>query len=96
MLVTRLRKLYDILDAGTTPTTVLVPWLPTLAMIKKIWATKKIYEIVIKAIENRENSGISGGDTLQMLLDTGDEKPVLVGVSFFFSNISRIIPFRYS
>ena len=90
VLVARLKKLYDILDVGTTPTTVLVPWLPTPAMIKKIWATKGIYEIVIKAIKNRENSGISQEDTLQMLLDTGDEKLVLVGVSFFLlsSNIS--------
>ena len=84
MLVARLKKLYDILDAGTTPTTVLVPWLPTSAMIKKIRATKEIYEIIIRAIKNRENSGISRGDTLQMLLDTGDERLVLVGVSFFF------------
>lgn len=84
MLVARLKKLYDVLDVGTTPTTVLVPWLPTPAMIKKIWATKEIYDIVIKVIENRENSGISQGDTLQMLLDTGDEKLVIVGVNFFF------------
>ena len=80
VLVARLKRLYDILDIGTTPTTVLIPWLPTPAMIKKIWATKEIYEIVIKAIENRENSGISESDTLQMLLDTGDEKLVIVGV----------------
>ena len=85
MLVARLKKLYDILDVGTTPTTVLVPWLPTPAMIKKIWATKEIYDIVIKVIENRENSGISQGDTLQMLLDTGDEKLVIVGVRVFLS-----------
>ena len=92
MLVARLKTLYDILDVGTTPATVLVPWLPTPAMIKKVWATKEIYDIVIKAIENREDSGISQEDTLQMLLDTGDEKLVIVGVSsfffFFFSNIS--------
>ena len=84
MLVARLKKLYDMVDAGTTPTTVLVPWLPTPAMIKKSWATKEIYEIVITAIRNRENSGISQGDTLQMLLDAGDEKLVVIGVSNFF------------
>jgi phosphoribosyl-dephospho-CoA transferase len=90
VLVARLKKLYDILDAGTTPMTVLVPWLPTPAMIKKVWATKEIYKIVITAIKNRENSGISHRDTLQLLLDTGDEKLVIVGVSSFFfkKNIS--------
>lgn len=82
MLVARLKKLYDTLDVGTTPATVLVPWLPTPAMIKKLWATKEIYYIIVKAINDRENSGISRDDTLQMLLDFGDEKLVLVGVSF--------------
>ena len=83
MLVARLKKLYDTLDVGTTPATVLLPWLPTPAMIKKLWATKEIYGIVIKAIQDRENSGISRGDTLQMLIDTGDERLVVVGVCFF-------------
>ncbi|PPQ75591.1 hypothetical protein CVT24_010897 [Panaeolus cyanescens] len=78
-LVTRLKELYDILDNGTTPATVLVPWLPTPAMIKKLWATKEIYEIVVQAIKDRENSGVSRNDTLQMLLDSGDEKLVVVG-----------------
>ena len=65
-------------------------------MIKKIWATKGIYEIVIKAIKNRENSGISQEDTLQMLLDTGDEKIVLVGVSFFFFFFKHLLIYFYS
>ncbi|KAG6820270.1 hypothetical protein H0H93_003100 [Arthromyces matolae] len=77
--VKRLKTLYDILDNGTTPATVLLPWLPTPAMIKKLWATKQIYEIVSSAIQDREKSGISRNDTLQMLLDCGDEKLVVVG-----------------
>lgn len=81
-LVARLKVLYDTLDTGTTPATVLLPWLPTPAMIKKLWATKEIYDIVIKAINDREASGISRHDTLQMLLDSGDEKLVVVGVRF--------------
>lgn len=78
--VARLKKLYDTLDNGTTPATVLLPWLPTPAMIKKLWATKDIYDIVTQAISDRESSGISRNDTLQMLLDFGDEKLVVVGV----------------
>lgn len=49
-------------------------------MIKKLWATKEIYDIVIQVINTREESGISRNDTLQMLLDSGDEKLVVVGV----------------
>lgn len=81
-LVARLKKLYDTLDTGTTPATVLLPWLPTPAMIKKLWATKEIYEIVMQAINDREKSGVSRNDSLQMLLNFEDEKLVVVGVSF--------------
>ncbi|KAG5643635.1 hypothetical protein DXG03_000561 [Asterophora parasitica] len=79
VIVDRLKTLYDTLDNGTTPATVLVPWLPTPAMIKKLWATKEIYGIVTNAIRAREESGVSHNDTLQMLLDGGDEKLVVVG-----------------
>lgn len=78
-LVARLKKLYDDLDTGTTPATVLLPWLPTPAMIKKLWSTKEIYDIVTKAISDREQSGVHHNDTLQMLLDAGDDKLVVVG-----------------
>ncbi|EDR08032.1 uncharacterized protein LACBIDRAFT_297641 [Laccaria bicolor S238N-H82] len=77
--VARLKKLYDLLDVGTTPATVLIPWFPTPAMIKKLWATKEIYDIVSQAINARQQNGIRQDDTLQMLLDSGDEKLVIVG-----------------
>lgn len=85
-LVSRLNVLYDKLDSGTTPATVLMPWLPTPAMIKKLWATKEIYDIVVRAINAREQSSVSRNDTLQMLLDNGDEKMVIVGVGGLFSS----------
>ncbi|KAJ7064919.1 cytochrome P450 [Mycena amicta] len=78
-LVARLKTLYDRLDVGTTPATVLLPWLPTPAMIKKLWATKEIYDIIVRAIEARERSGSVRNDTLQMLLESGDEKLTVVG-----------------
>lgn len=80
-LVSRLKRLYDKLDTGTTPATVLIPWFPTPAMLQKLWATKEIYDIVVRAINTREQSGVSRRDTLQMLLDSGDEKLIVVGVS---------------
>jgi hypothetical protein len=80
-VVEELKQLYDTLDMGTTPATVLLPWLPTPAMVKKLMATKRIYDIVCKAISDREASGVQHNDTLQMLLDAGDEKLVVVGVS---------------
>ncbi|KAG1876184.1 cytochrome P450 [Suillus subluteus] len=77
--VARLKELYDTLDSGTTPATVLLPWLPGPSMLKKLLATKKIYDIIVRAIDERERSGISKPDTLQMLLDEKDERLVIVG-----------------
>ncbi|KIY47408.1 cytochrome P450 [Fistulina hepatica ATCC 64428] len=78
-LVARLRVLYDRLDAGTTPATVLLPWLPTPAMIKKLWATKQIYDIITRAINARESGGQWHDDTLQMLLESGEDRLTVVG-----------------
>ncbi|TFK73496.1 cytochrome P450 [Pluteus cervinus] len=79
VLVSRLKVLYDKLETGTTPATVLLPWLPTPSMIKKLWATKEIYDIVVRAIDARQKSGVYKRDTLQMLLETGDDRLVVVG-----------------
>lgn len=78
-LVRRLKYLYDILDNGTTPATVLLPWLPAPSMIKKLWATKEIYGIVSRAVDNRVRTGEHRDDTLQMLVDAKDERLVMVG-----------------
>ena len=84
-LVSRLKALYDEVDSGTTPASTLLPWLPTPAMIRKMWATKKIYDIIVKVVRERVTSGKSGNDTLQMLLDSGDEEILVVGVSLFLT-----------
>jgi hypothetical protein len=49
-------------------------------MLNKLFATKEIYEIISRAIVAREKSGVSRDDTLQMLLDFGDERLVIIGV----------------
>ncbi|KAF7318892.1 hypothetical protein HMN09_00224900 [Mycena chlorophos] len=77
--VARLKTLYDRLDASTTPASVLMPWLPTPALLRKLWATKEIYEMVVDAIQQRERDGEVKNDTLQMLLDSGDERLTVVG-----------------
>ncbi len=53
-------------------------------MIKKLWATKEIYRIVLKAIRERKANGKCYNDTLQLLLDSGDEEIVIIGVSGVF------------
>ncbi|KAL9710334.1 hypothetical protein Ac2012v2_006633 [Leucoagaricus gongylophorus] len=84
-LVSRIKKLYDKLDAGTTPVTILVPWLPSWTMVNKLWSTKKIYDIIVKAVKQRQallmkiEEGEKPQDTMQLLLDAGDDRMAVVG-----------------
>ncbi|KAI0258284.1 cytochrome P450 [Gloeopeniophorella convolvens] len=78
-VVAHLKRLYDDVDSGTTPATVLFPWFPGPAMLTRLRATKKIYDIVVGAIKVRKQSGIAHNDSLQMLLEAGEEPSMIVG-----------------
>ncbi|KAH9911851.1 cytochrome P450 [Amylocystis lapponica] len=78
-MVLRLKSLYDTIDSHATPASVLLPWLPSWGAIRRLWATKEIYDIVCSTINHRLRSGISRDDTLQLLLDNADHKMVSVG-----------------
>ena len=78
-IVARLRHLYDEVDEGNTPAAILLPWWPGRGAIRKLLATKRIYDIVTKAIDTRLKSGKPRDDTLQMLLDSGDDNIAVVG-----------------
>lgn len=79
ILVARLKRLYDQMDSGTTPATVILPWFPSPGMISKLMATKAIYDIIIRAVDSRTQSGIAKNDTLQMLIDAGDDRMMILG-----------------
>ncbi len=83
----RLRQLFDKMDRGTTPATVLFPWFPSPAMVSKARATKQLYDIIVNAIKVRKQSGVSHNDNLQLLLDSGDEMSTIAGVSFAPSKV---------
>jgi len=78
-IVARLKHLYDEVDEGNTPAAILLPWWPGRGMIRKLLATKRIYDIITKAIDTRLRSGKPRDDTLQMLLDNGDDNMEVVG-----------------
>ncbi|KAI0716488.1 cytochrome P450 [Earliella scabrosa] len=77
--VRRLKELYDTLDTATTPATVLLPWLPGPSAIRRLLATKRIYDIINGTLSERMEKGIVRDDTPQMLIDAGDEKLVIIG-----------------
>ena len=78
-IVQRLEHLYDEIDEGNTPAAILLPWWPGRGMVRKLLATKRIYDVITQAINTRVKSGKPRDDTLQMLLDSGDDNMVVVG-----------------
>jgi len=78
-IVARLNYLYDEVDEGNTPAAILLPWFPGRGAIRKLLATKRIYDIITKALDSRMKSGKPRDDTLQMLLDSGDDHMAVVG-----------------
>ena len=79
--VKRLKELYDTLDTATTPATVLLPWLPVPSAVRRLLATKRIYDIVSAQLDARMKDGVARDDTPQMLIDAGDERLIIIGVS---------------
>ena len=68
---------------------VLFPWFPSPSMVTRAWATKQIYDIIVRAMKDRKQSGLPQNDALQMLLDSGEEHFTIVGVSILFFKLSH-------
>ena len=83
-IVARCKQLFDQVERGTTPATVLFPWFPSPSMVRRTWATKRLYDIIVRAMKARKQSGIPQNDALQMLLDAGEEHYTIVGVGTLF------------
>ncbi|KAH9855336.1 cytochrome P450 [Lenzites betulinus] len=77
--VQRLKAHYDVLDTATTPATVLLPWLPGPSAVRRLLATKRIYDIISAALDARTASGVARDDTPQILIDAGDERMIIIG-----------------
>ena len=88
-IVAHLRKLYDQVDRGTTPATVLFPWFPSPSMVKKARATKQLYDVIVGAIKARKQCGVPRNDTLQIFLDSGDHMLTIVEVCTMFWGFVR-------
>ncbi|KAG8743136.1 hypothetical protein FRC10_000353 [Ceratobasidium sp. 414] len=68
----QMEKLYWLVEKGSTPTTVLMPWLPSKARKLKTKATTEIYNWFDNIIKARQAEGRREEDALQVLMDMGD------------------------
>ena len=88
-IVARCKQLFEQVERGITPATVLFPWFPSPSMVMRARATKQLYDIIVKAVKVREQSGVPQNDTLQIFLDSGDELTTIVGVWMLLSKVVR-------
>ena len=75
---------------------VLFPWFPSPSMVMRAWATKQIYDIIVRAMKVRKQNGIPQNDALQMLLDSGEEHFTIVGVSILLLKLPHYSRLRVS
>ncbi|QRV80118.1 cytochrome P450 family protein [Ceratobasidium sp. AG-Ba] len=68
----RMEKLYWLVEKGSTPTSLLLPWLPSTSRKLKTEATTKLYNWFDDIIKARQAENRREEDALQDLLDMGD------------------------
>ncbi|RDL36450.1 Cytochrome P450 [Venustampulla echinocandica] len=71
----RLRKtlrLFETIEQSTTPTSIIFPWMPTLALFKRTIAGGRLYRLFKGIMDDRKKTGRREDDALQYLMDMGD------------------------
>ena len=92
-LLKKTLSLYETIDSSTTAATVIFPWLPSPALIKRTVAGARLYMILQKIAEQRRKNNVRGEDALQFLLDQGDTMDKIIAVS---NRKSSTIPYAES
>ncbi len=69
------------IEASTSPTRIIFPWLPTLAHFRRMAAGARLHMMFDKIVQERKVNGIRGDDTLQYLLDNGVSEARAISVS---------------
>lgn len=80
--VQRLRDLYWAVEKGSTPTSVLFPWLPSRARKTKREATMGLYMMIVQHVVARRAGKGEENDAMQHLIDEGDTDAQIVEARF--------------
>jgi len=71
-LLERTLKLYEAIEGTGTPLSIMFPWMPVPAKVKRTYAGAQLYMIFKRVVDGRNQSGIKEDDALQYLMDQGD------------------------
>ena len=81
ILLAKTLSYFETIQQSGTPAGVIVPWLPTLAKLKRTYAGARLYMLFQSIINERKKMGKRDDDPLQFMIDQGDDVVKIIGVS---------------
>ncbi len=87
-LLRKTLSLFEAIDAASSPSRIVFPWLPTPGHIKRVTAGFRLYMIFKKIADKRRKTGQHGNDALQFLLDGGEDLAKILTVRLFSATVS--------
>jgi len=80
VLLEKTLGLFKTVEESATPASIMFPWLPTPAIIKRTIAAGRLYMIFNRIVGERKKKGERREDPLQFLIDQGDDMKQIIGV----------------
>ena len=78
--VKKVGELLMTIQTGVTPTSLVLPWLPSPAKKARTQATTELYSILYAYVENRRHAELTS-DAIDVLIADGETTQMIVGVS---------------
>ncbi len=79
--VEKMAGLYWTLEKSATPTSLLLPWIPSPAKRMREAAMIELYNHVVKYVKARRAAGATSSDLIDVLIQNGDSDLTIVHVS---------------
>lgn len=73
LLLEKVLKLYETIESTATPLSIMYNWMPVPARFRRTYAGARLYMIFKNIIDTRAKEGRREDDTLQYLIDQGDD-----------------------
>jgi hypothetical protein len=80
-LLERILKLFETIEATATPLSIMYSWMPLPSQFRRTYAGAQLYMIFKGIIDKRAQEGRREDDTLQYLIDQGDDVTKIITVS---------------
>ena len=72
VMLAKCLKLYENIERTSSPTSIMFPWMPLPARVKRTYNGAQLYMIFKRVVDARNKDGRRGEDALQYLMDQGD------------------------